>query len=69
MVEPTRIASPTDPDIMKAAEAAAAQIVANEKAMKEKEEESRPKTVLDEISSMVVKRAAEVERGPEDAKV
>jgi len=32
--EQERIASPTDPDIMKAAEAAAAAIVENEKAMK-----------------------------------
>lgn len=42
-----------DPAILKAASAAASAIIDNEKAMKQKEEDSRPKTVLDEVSKMV----------------
>ena len=63
-----KVASPTDPEIMKAAEAAATAIVENEKKMKEKEEENHPKTVLDEISHAVTKRTEEVELGPEHVK-
>lgn len=53
---------------MKAAEAMADKIIENERLMKEKEEENRPKSVLEEVGKMVDKRAVEVEKGPEQLK-